>query len=86
MDEHDGLRSVTENSFNGAAGPEDWLVGGGEMGDSIRSLDWSSTPLGSLNSWPDSLRTTVSLCLASNFPINIVWGPNSTRSTTTGIE
>jgi len=53
----------------------DWLVGGGEMGQLIRSMDWTNTPLGAIDSWPHSLRTTVNLCLASNFPINIVWGP-----------
>lgn len=41
----------------------------------IRQKDWSRTPLGPIESWPQSLRTTVSLCLASNFPINIIWGP-----------
>ncbi|MFP2895756.1 ATP-binding protein [Corallococcus sp. 4LFB] len=40
----------------------------------IASLDWSKSPLGPIESWPQSLRTTVSLCLASNFPINIIWG------------
>ncbi len=55
--------------------PEDWLVGGGEMGKRIRSMDWSQTPLGTIESWPQSLRTTVSLCLASNFPISLAWGP-----------
>ncbi|MBD2359013.1 response regulator [Tolypothrix sp. FACHB-123] len=54
----------------------DWLIGGGEMGKLIRSIDWSKTPLGAIASWPQSLRTTVSLCLASNFPISISWGPN----------
>lgn len=54
----------------------DWLIGGGEMGSCIRQIDWSSTPLGPRSSWPQSLRTTVSLCLASNFPISIVWGPH----------
>ncbi|BAY08015.1 ATP-binding protein [Calothrix sp. NIES-2098] len=52
----------------------DWLIGGGEMGKLIRSKDWSNTPLGAIASWPQSLRTTVSLCLASNFPISITWG------------
>src|SRR5437867_9890953 len=56
--------------------PEDWLVGGGEMGKLVRSMDWTKTPLGSIDSWPQSLRTTVSLCLASNFPISLAWGPN----------
>src|SRR5882724_5692206 len=53
----------------------DWLVGGGEMGKLVRSMDWSKTPLGPIESWPQSLRTTVSLCLASNFPISLAWGP-----------
>jgi len=53
----------------------DWLVGGGEMGKLIRSMDWSKSPLGAIELWPQSLRTTVSLCLASNFPIALVWGP-----------
>jgi len=52
-----------------------WLVGGGEMGKLLRSMDWSKTPLGPIESWPQSLRTTVSLCLASNFPISLAWGP-----------
>ncbi len=53
----------------------DFIVGTGETIDLIRSKDWSATPLGPLSGWPQSLRTTVSLCLASNFPINIIWGP-----------
>jgi signal transduction histidine kinase len=52
-----------------------WLIGGGEMGKLIRSMDWAQTPLGPIDSWPQSLRTTVSLCLASNFPISLAWGP-----------
>jgi signal transduction histidine kinase len=55
--------------------PKDWLVGGGRMGELIRSTDWTKTPLGPIESWPQSLRTTVSLCLASNFPISLAWGP-----------
>ncbi|WP_375755248.1 ATP-binding protein [Corallococcus exercitus] len=53
----------------------DWLSGGGEMGRLIRSMDWSKTPLGPVETWPQSLRTTVSLCLSSTFPILIAWGP-----------
>src|SRR6266480_1077236 len=52
-----------------------WLVGGGEMGKVVRAMDWSKTPLGPIEAWPQSLRTTVSLCLASNFPMSIAWGP-----------
>src|SRR2546427_11841443 len=59
----------------GETGSGDWLVGGGEMGKLVRSIDWAKTPLGDISFWPQSLRTTVSLCLASNFPISLVWGP-----------
>src|SRR6195256_5696240 len=55
--------------------PQGWLIGGGEMGKLIRSMDWSTTPLGPIELWPQGLRTTVSLCLASNFPIALAWGP-----------
>ncbi len=54
--------------------PLSFLAGGGEMAKAIVAKDWSVTPLGPLEGWPQSLRTTVSLCLASNFPISIAWG------------
>lgn len=54
----------------------DWLAGGGEMAETIRATDWSRTALGPLETWPQSLRTTVSLCLGSKFPIAIAWGPS----------
>jgi len=57
----------------------EFLVGDSEMARLIRSRDWSKTPLGHIGRWPQSLRTTVSLCLASNFPINIIWGPQHTQ-------
>ncbi|USX24889.1 ATP-binding protein [Oxalobacteraceae bacterium OTU3CINTB1] len=53
-----------------------WLSGGGEMGQLIRSMDWSATALGPLSGWPQSLRTSVSLCLSSTFPILVAWGPD----------
>jgi signal transduction histidine kinase len=59
----------------GGATEQSWLAGGGQMGTLILSMDWSRTPLGAIESWPQSLRTTVSLCLASNFPISLAWGP-----------
>ena len=44
------------------------------MGALVRSMDWGKTPLGPVHAWPQSLRTTVSLCLSSTFPILIAWG------------
>ena len=51
------------------------FAGGGEMGALMRSIDWSATPLGAVERWPQSLRTAVSICLASDFPMLIWWGP-----------
>lgn len=56
-----------------------FLVGGGEMGKLVAAMDWSKTPLGPIGSWSQSLGTTVSLCLASNFPISLAWGPRHTQ-------
>ena len=45
------------------------------MGLLVRSIDWSKTPLGPLAEWPQSLRTAMSICLNSRFPIALYWGP-----------
>ena len=45
------------------------------MAKTIKSMNWSGTPLGPIASWPQSLRTTVSLVQASNSPISLAWGP-----------
>jgi signal transduction histidine kinase len=63
----------SETPFNPTA--SSWLVGGGEMGKLLREKDWSNSPLGAIDSWPASLRTTVSLVLNSSFPISLAWGP-----------
>src|SRR5687768_8826624 len=51
-----------------------WLIGGGEMGDHIRNFDWSSTPLGAPEFWPQSLKTSLNICLNSKFPMFVWWG------------
>jgi PAS domain S-box-containing protein len=53
---------------------KDWLVASGEMADLIRKMDWSTTPLGPRDVWPQSLRTVVNLVLAGSFPMAILWG------------
>src|SRR5215470_16142288 len=52
----------------------DFLTGGGELGERIRSHDWAATTLGPIHSWPQPLRAAVSLCVRSQFPIIIHWG------------
>jgi hypothetical protein len=51
------------------------FVGGGEMGALMRSLDWSKTPLGPVETWPQSLRMMVRFLLANRFPLLLWWGP-----------
>jgi signal transduction histidine kinase len=51
----------------------DVLAVAGEMGDRILALDWSATPLGRIDSWSPSLRTTVSLLLNNRFPMLLWW-------------
>ena len=54
---------------------ETFLAGAGEMGALVRAIDWRATPLGPIAGWPQSLRTTMSICLNSRFPIAVYWGP-----------
>ncbi len=51
---------------------------GGEMGALMRSVDWAATPIGPIQAWPQSLRTAVSICLTSRFPMIVWWGPELT--------
>lgn len=53
-------------------------MSGGEMGRLIREHDWSGTPLGALDSWPQSLKTSVDLMLNSQHPMWVGWGPEIT--------
>src|SRR5450755_2348757 len=53
----------------------DFLAGGGKMGALARAFDWSATPLGKPDGWPQSLRTAVRILLNTNHPMFIWWGP-----------
>jgi hypothetical protein len=46
------------------------------MGERIRAFDWSKTPLGPMEAWPERLRMAVDLVLASPMPMNLLWGPD----------
>ena len=52
-----------------------FLAGGGEMGERMRALDWSKTPLGPAEHWPQSLRSPLSMLLPSKAQICFFWGP-----------
>lgn len=50
------------------------MIGGGEMGDRVRETNWSQTPLGDYDSWPVSLRTSLSLVLNAKGIAALYWG------------
>ena len=54
--------------------PFEFPAGGGEVGALMRRCDWSNSPLGPPGTWPQSLRTVVSLLLQSRFPMFVAWG------------
>ena len=41
----------------------------------MRAMDWSKTPLGPVESWPQSLKSAVSILLPSKAQIVLFWGP-----------
>uniref|UniRef100_UPI00374DAEC2 ATP-binding response regulator n=1 Tax=Undibacterium sp. TaxID=1914977 RepID=UPI00374DAEC2 len=55
-----------------------FLTAPGDLGKLILERDWSSTPLGPISGWPQSLKTSVSLMLSSRQPMWIGWGPEAT--------
>lgn len=54
----------------------DFMPLDGEVARAIRSKRWSDTALGPLETWPEALRTAVSICLGSTFPMLVCWGPD----------
>jgi PAS domain S-box-containing protein len=55
----------------------DW-VRGGELSELVRQFDWSTTPLGKMEDWPQSLNTVVRVLLTSRFAMWMGWGPELT--------
>src|SRR5262245_47936552 len=66
------MSHASESSFSPV--PPDCLSGGGEMGERMRAFDWSRTPLGPVETWPQSLHTAVRIMLTSRQPIWLGWG------------
>ena len=68
MKEHNREHLMDEE----AVGPRDdlrrpkqlaFLSGGGELGELIRGFDWSATPLGTPEFWPQNLRMALRIML-----------------------
>ena len=58
-----------------SSSPTSFLKGKGEITALIRAFDWSATPLGPLEHWPQSLKTATAILLQSPVPIVMLWGP-----------
>ena len=63
------LQSASSHAF---------LKGGGKIARIISEFDWSKTPLGPIDTWPASLKTTVGLILRSPVAIVTLWGEQGT--------
>jgi PAS domain S-box-containing protein len=61
-------------SSSAASSAYPFLDGGGQLAEIIAAFDWGATSLGAIDSWPQSLRTTVALILRSPIPIVTLWG------------
>ena len=51
-----------------------FLPGGGEMGELMRTADWSQAAIGWPEDWPQSLRTAVGIILSSRYAMFVWWG------------
>ncbi|HZU28433.1 MAG TPA: ATP-binding protein [Bryobacteraceae bacterium] len=49
--------------------------GGGQMGELMRTIDWSRTPVGPVENWPQSLKTALSVLLKQRTAVFLFWGP-----------
>jgi PAS domain S-box-containing protein len=52
-----------------------FLSGGGSISEQIEAIDWENNLLGPMENWPESLKSSLNLCLNSPFPMLICWGP-----------
>jgi hypothetical protein len=50
------------------------FAGGGEIGARLRAIEWSKTPLGPVQDWPQSLKTCIRIVLTSRQPMFVWWG------------
>ncbi|MEH1102581.1 response regulator, partial [Micromonospora sp. CPCC 205561] len=57
----------------------DLFADGGETGRLMARLDWSGTPLGPVDGWPQSLRAAVRMVLSSRYPMLLLWGDRFTQ-------
>ena len=50
--------------------------GPSEMHARVHTYDWASTPIGPVETWPQSLKALVRTLLSSRYPMVLTWGPS----------
>jgi hypothetical protein len=50
------------------------LAGGGRTGEILRTVDWAVSPLGEPSTWPQPLKTLLSIVMGANQPMFVAWG------------
>jgi len=55
--------------------PPEIFVGHGEMASLMRAKDWTRTPLGPPEHWPEALKVATRILLTSRFEMWLGWGP-----------
>jgi PAS domain S-box-containing protein len=53
---------------------QNFLSGGGEMGDRIAAFDWSRTSIGPIEGWCSAMKSMLGFVLRSPVPIVTLWG------------
>ena len=74
--EHRSVMTRRQTSDSNRSDSARIFVGGGEMGRLCRALDWSETPLGPVEDWPQSLRTAAGMVLEQGIAQSLCWGPD----------
>ena len=65
--------SYKDKTFRGFGEGEPFRSSG-RVADQIRSIDWSTTPLGPMDEWDRGLTCALNLALDARFPMFIAWG------------
>ncbi|HEY7984106.1 MAG TPA: hybrid sensor histidine kinase/response regulator, partial [Ktedonobacterales bacterium] len=74
----DGARAAATSSLPRAArgAGERLFAGGGAVGAILAGIDWARSPLGPVETWPQTLRTSLRICLTSRHDMILWWGPD----------
>ena len=66
---------MLNRGLSGSLSDQGILHGKSHINQLINLKDWSNTPLGIVDNWPQSLHTTLSIVFNSNLPMFLCWGP-----------